>query len=873
MALHHQVFGLFARPDASTIRCLYFIPSESAPAALAFLACSCFVPPHIVLLVYASPESHPLVPLDHCIAASASLKRTPPSLKDSPTILLLTTDATQSAEQLMTIHISALNLIAPASVSFVVLLSQSSPDFQKTLQYQVASSSHSRSISIVEPDCLPPSPWQNLPAHFETQALRPDESTDLDRYTILVCQFALGLFEANPTDALNLDGLDIVSLCTRLASASGLDDASNLWAFLVNRLVVHRALIFAESWDRVRRYRFGSRACLQHLLHLVHSTLDLRNSRMVSPDQHSGIAATATVSTAVSTAASTAASTTVSGEDAHPLSNLPTHSPGDPTLHDALGTEHPIGGSESWHRSGAPDPLDTAAQSTTAEHYPGTTSALAVIDLHRDPTPVSGPSVAFSSHPKDESPGSPPLADSDVWEGASIDTDSLYAGKDSDGIDKMLDTRDTNADDDDDADANADADVDAGADVDVSMTIRPTNVDSVSHSSLEKHATHEASSSFKTKLLEFMSVHYPNEDPPRYELVPSDSSLLSWSAVPRTLYRCSIVVIDQHIENARAFETVIEAEEDASRLACQFMQVFFEAAKRTRNLRGTLEDFFKDDLEYGEIVEPTYDPPGHPGSSLSSTHDVDKSKILAEGVTVQTNYIETVMSWWRQLPKSEKTATPSFQCSGSRLQGFKCTLTVNRDVFHSIGALQTNKLARESAAKVACKSLGLEAKHTPMAQKPIGGYLQEYIRAHNYIANFEFLHSRRLNSFGCILRIGEREYRSDTDFVRKQDAKNHATQRALVDLVGTEYEIPGPAQRAPEPKRDDAHRFVGHAGVPPRPALRPLPPTQGLSPVVNPLAHPTYPMQPPMPYYPFQRPALQPYHHPSNPHKRHPDSQ
>lgn len=147
--------------------------------------------------------------------------------------------------------------------------------------------------------------------------------------------------------------------------------------------------------------------------------------------------------------------------------------------------------------------------------------------------------------------------------------------------------------------------------------------------------------SYVSRLCEFISLHFPDETTPVYSYIEqevtddadllsnlissnkkSDQSLSSKNAVQ---YRGRVSVVGQIIESSRAFNRKKDAEEDVARLACDYMQAYWNAALVSDGLTDRLGTFLGDGKQKPE-AEQGVQCGSSSGPSVELAEEADSKK-------------------------------------------------------------------------------------------------------------------------------------------------------------------------------------------------------------------------------------------------------
>ncbi|KAJ3152864.1 hypothetical protein HDU89_001069 [Geranomyces variabilis] len=361
----------------------------------------------------------------------------------------------------------------------------------------------------------------------------------------------------------------------------------------------------------------------------------------------------------------------------------------------------------------------------------------------------------------------------------------------------------------------------------------------------------DGSTPFLVRLQNFTKQHFAASKEPKFcKSVQSEASL----------FRCRLTVAEQSFESAYLFKDENEAAEDVARLACAFMFCWIEAAGRTEQFSGRLDDIFDaksgeaGDREDGEVVESAdgnhSTAAGHPLIDASTTPAAKGQRPFITRINMHVMRRSSSLTW------SFPGHTP-----GARVH--TAVLTIEGVDYASRESHLKRQQAKEDAAEVACLALGVTDDQPTEKPPKTGaspsrpGGINPAMTLNQVCQRRGTTHSavfdRNADGFECTVTVvGGGIWSSDCRFQKKGDAKAAACVNALRDLAPESLEAPASkpeAQSVPQKvdpdwnadgerplKRSRHHSEISdrptlHHALPPRPTVRPPPTGRHTSPI------------------------------------------
>ncbi|KAJ3163530.1 hypothetical protein HDU86_000111 [Geranomyces michiganensis] len=375
----------------------------------------------------------------------------------------------------------------------------------------------------------------------------------------------------------------------------------------------------------------------------------------------------------------------------------------------------------------------------------------------------------------------------------------------------------------------------------------------------------DGSTPFLVRLRNFTKEHFA---------ASKDLKFCKSARSPAGRYRCRLTVAEQSFESAYLFKDEDEAAEDVARLACAFMFCWVEAAGRTEQFSGRLEDIFDanatngDEREDGEVLEPAQ------GTELTAAEHPLIDESAAPAVKGQRPFITLINHY---VIRRSTSLTWSFPGHAPGARVHSAVLTIAGVDYASRQSHSKRQDAKEDAAEVACLELCI-SDDQPIDKRVKSGTSPSRTNGTNAAMILNQLCQRRgtthsavfdktAEGFSCTLSVDDTTWSSGLRFKKRGDAKAAACVNALRDLAPNSLENDSTTPNAGEkgnqisnaysdrsPKRarysdsSDRPATVHHA-LPPRPAVCPPPtirhtPPNMYSPTNNiPQAYPQPPQQ------------------------------
>ncbi|KAJ3181445.1 hypothetical protein HDU87_001053 [Geranomyces variabilis] len=381
----------------------------------------------------------------------------------------------------------------------------------------------------------------------------------------------------------------------------------------------------------------------------------------------------------------------------------------------------------------------------------------------------------------------------------------------------------------------------------------------------------DGSTPFLIRLQNFTKQHFASSKEPLFcRSVRSEDGL----------YRCRLTVAEQSFESAYLFKDENEAAEDVARLACAFMFCWVEAAGRTEQFSGRLDDIFDaksgdtGDREDGEVAEPAEGrhsaTAGHPLIDASVTPAAKGQRPFMTRINMYVMRRSSSLTW-------------SFPGHAPGARVHTAVLTIEGVDYASRESHLKRQQAKEDAAEVACLALGVtDDQLTEKAPKngvspsrpaeinpamTLNQLCQR--RGTTHLAVFD----RNADGFECTVTVvGGGVWSSDCRFQKKGDAKAAACVNALRELapeilethvlkpeaqpespqkVDHELKADGERPRKRPRHSDTSDRPALHHALPPRPTVLPPPTVRHISPIsLSPTNFQTQPYHQPVQQYP-----------------------
>ncbi|KNC99622.1 uncharacterized protein SPPG_05008 [Spizellomyces punctatus DAOM BR117] len=291
------------------------------------------------------------------------------------------------------------------------------------------------------------------------------------------------------------------------------------------------------------------------------------------------------------------------------------------------------------------------------------------------------------------------------------------------------------------------------------------------------------SSTFIDRLATFVAKQYPNSQSPTYKLLTFSDPTTS-----KHLYRCHLTVAQEQFESAYLFTSPLDAAQDVARLACLFMHCYREAATKTERFSGRLEEIFTaednenpdEDREEGEVTEKPDD-------------EMDPSEVMGlldDFTATQAGHRIWLPRFMSYVTRQRLHVEWTYHVGPGGRGSHKATIQIGGKTYTSASSHTKRGNAKEDAAHVACKALGIDSSPTPSTSKSSTILLHEYcLRTKSrFQAHFSTVpppstaHAAPWFVCTVTMEAGEGQKWTSAAFPKKADAKADACRMAMEEL-------------------------------------------------------------------------------------------
>ncbi|TPX65925.1 hypothetical protein SpCBS45565_g04804 [Spizellomyces sp. 'palustris'] len=291
------------------------------------------------------------------------------------------------------------------------------------------------------------------------------------------------------------------------------------------------------------------------------------------------------------------------------------------------------------------------------------------------------------------------------------------------------------------------------------------------------------SSTFIDRLATFVAKQFPNSQPPTYKLLTFSDPTTS-----KHLFRCHLTVAQEQFESAYLFTSPLDAAQDVARLACLFMHCYREAATKTERFSGRLEEIFTaednenpdEDREEGEVTE-------------KPDEEMDPSEVMGlldDFTASQAGHRIWLPRFMSYVTRQRLHVEWTYHVGPGGRGSHRATIQIGGKTYTSASSHTKRGNAKEDAAHMACKALGIDSSPPPSTSKTSTILLHEYCQRtkSRFQAHFSTVPppstAHAAPWFVCTVTIdvGEGQKWTSTAFPKKADAKADACRMALEEL-------------------------------------------------------------------------------------------